>query len=124
MQPADRPTPHSPHAAPGDSGHHPLREAWVIIGRGGRRLMWVGIAGAALLIVLGAVFALTPSWVGSLVAAQVGRTVGGDATLDRFAWQGWGKARLEGLVVRVPGWEGAGRDAELLKGRARVSPRP
>ncbi|NBX35996.1 MAG: hypothetical protein EBR10_02060 [Planctomycetes bacterium] len=110
MQPADRPTPHSPHAAPGDSGHHPLREAWVIIGRGGRRLMWVGIAGAALLIVLGAVFALTPSWVGSLVAAQVGRTVGGDATLDRFAWQGWGKARLEGLVVRVPGWEGAGRD--------------
>lgn len=78
--------------------------------RGVRRLVWVGIAGAAVLLILAVILVLTPSWVGSLVAAQVGRTVGGDATLDRFAWQGWGKARLEGLVVRVPGWEGIGRD--------------
>jgi len=89
---------------------HSLSESWRTLCRGARRLLWVGIAGAAALLVLAVVLALTPSWVGSLVAAQVGRTVGGDATIDRFAWQGWGKARLEGLVVRVPGWEGVGRD--------------
>ena len=102
MLPRNRPFSGSPN--------HTLQEAWNALTRGARRLLWVGIAGAVALLVLAAVLALTPSWVSSLVAAQVGRTVGGDATLDRFAWQGWGKARLEGLVVRVPGWEGIGRD--------------
>lgn len=90
--------------------HPSLGDAWRAVCRGARRLLWVAIAGACALLILAVILALTPSWVGSLVASQVGRTVGGDATLDRFEWRGWGKARLEGLVVRVPGWEGVGRD--------------
>jgi len=95
--------------------HHALGEAWRTVCRGARRLLWLGIAGACALLILAVILVLTPSWVGSLVAAQVGRAVGGDATLDRFEWQDWGKARLEGLVVRVPGWKGVGRDLILVQ---------
>ncbi len=40
--------------------------------------------------------------------------VGGSVTISSFEWTGWGSARLRGLRLRAPGWEGsAGEIASL-----------
>lgn len=51
-------------------------------------------------------------WDGRLVkafiAASLSRAVGGQVTIERFTWRGWGDALLEGLILTAPGWNAPG----------------
>ena len=77
----------------------------------GRRRVAIGIAVAvgiiAALLADGRVVRLT-------LESVFSSAVGGSVTISSFEWTGWGSARLKGLRLRAPGWDGpAGEIATL-----------
>ena len=77
----------------------------------GRRRIAIGVA-VVLVIVAGL---LADGRVVRLTLESVfSSAIGGSVTVSSFEWTGWGSARLKGLRLRAPGWEGpAGEIASL-----------
>lgn len=53
--------------------------------------------------------------VGEFVASTMSRSVGGNVTIERFDWTGWGRARIDGLTLTAPDWQGEGAEIASIK---------
>lgn len=77
----------------------------------GRRRIAIGVAvlAAAIagLLADGRVVRLT-------IESVFSSAVGGSVTISSFEWTGWGSARLRGLRLRAPGWDGPAGDIASL----------